>query len=87
VSVGVVELALGGVAEAVHGSADGLEGSLGAGRVVLVRVELQRQLAVGLLDLGVRGALGYPQHLVVTLLRQRYYLLRARLLLRSEIPF
>jgi hypothetical protein len=40
-----------------------LEGTLGTGCTVLVGVELESQLLVGLLDLALARASSYPQHL------------------------
>src|SRR5699024_696783 len=62
----VVALALFRVGQDLVGLVDLLEfflGGLVAG--VVVRVVFQRQLTVGLLDLLVRGCLGYPQDLVI----------------------
>lgn len=46
---------------------DTLEGLVCLGCAVLVRMQPQRQLPVGLLDLVVVGALLYPEHVVMAL--------------------
>ena len=61
----VVALALLGIAEDVVGLGDLLEALLGAGVLVRVRVVLARELAVGLLDLVLRGLAVDAQRLVV----------------------
>ena len=54
----------------VEGCGSTLKGVVRTGGLVLVRVQLQRQLAVAALQVVLAAALDAPQHLVVVLLDQ-----------------
>jgi len=69
----IVDLPLLGVYEAGVGGTHLLEGLGRLGRVVLVGVELDGQLLIGLLDLLLRGALLQAQDIVVVLLLHHFF--------------
>ena len=80
----VVLASLGGVREARHGRIELLEGLVGLGRTVFVRVHLEALLLVGSLQLAVVGVLVDTEQRVVVLASENVP--RELLLLRRELP-